>query len=241
MKPFDIATLTSDALSLIRLGEWYTGDDATPVIECMTGAGLSAPIARERLFSGLPPLDLTWKPRTARDRTARKAVLADHEATLAAQRAADEAWRVAVEARAATLELSPERLQWFATNRWTLRWGGRYHGQGSDGVCRVGVTVAHVYYAEEGDLEGGVGKLARFMMGALHPHVAQPPLSPAGWVWTFARRGTWGRWRPCESEEAGQRECQEAIIAEAVEDPEFVDLVRRGLAEQELESEENQP
>ena len=234
MSPINIESLSPDALSLIRLGEWYTRNDSTPVSACMTGAGLSAPIACGRL-------DLTWKPRTARDRATRRAVVAAHEAARAAKQAEEDRWTAAVEARAVSLELSPGRLHEIAAERWGLRWGSRYRAIGSDGVDPIGVTVAHVYYAEEGDLEGGLGRLMRFMVGALHPHVEHPPRSPAGWVWNFARAGTWGEWRRCESEEAGRLECQEAIIAEATADPEFVALVHRGLAAQELEHEENRP
>jgi len=57
------------------------------------------------------------------------------------------------------------------------------------------VTVAQVRYAKEGEAEGGLGALVRFMTGALHPEVKLPALSPAGWYWqaTIKERGDWSR------------------------------------------------
>ena len=58
-----------------------------------------------------------------------------------------------------------------------------------------GVTIARVRLADEGEVEGGLGALVRFMAGALRPDVVQPPLSPAGWYWqgTVYARGVWTR------------------------------------------------
>jgi len=56
-----------------------------------------------------------------------------------------------------------------------------------------GITVAEVSYAQQGDVEGGLGALMRCMAGA--NGVPQPPLSPAGWYWqgTVKNRGVWCR------------------------------------------------
>lgn len=62
-------------------------------------------------------------------------------------------------------------------------------------VTTWGITCCRVRYAEDGEAEGGVTALARFMGGALAPGVRQPPLSPAGWYWqgTVEERGHWTR------------------------------------------------
>jgi hypothetical protein len=58
------------------------------------------------------------------------------------------------------------------------------------GAC----VVAEVRYAREGESEGGIGALARFMAAAAGV-AAETPLSPSGWYWvgTVAARGVWCR------------------------------------------------
>ena len=64
-----------------------------------------------------------------------------------------------------------------------------------DAITWGGVTVGYVKYADDGEAEGGLAALARFMVGALHPEVTLPDLSPAGWYWhgTVDERGKWTR------------------------------------------------
>lgn len=52
-------------------------------------------------------------------------------------------------------------------------------------------TVAEVKYAHEGEAEGGLGSLIRFMAGA--QGLSMPAPSPAGWYWqgTISARGVW--------------------------------------------------
>jgi hypothetical protein len=75
----------------------------------------------------------------------------------------------------------------------TLTW---YHdGNMWKGQDECGITVAHVQHADEGEAEGGLGALVRFMSGALQPGVPLRPPSPAGWYWqgTVTERGRWTR------------------------------------------------
>lgn len=76
------------------------------------------------------------------------------------------------------------------------------------GAC----TVAKIRYAEEGEAEGGLGLLARFMAGALAPGSVPPPLSPAGWYWqATATRGVWTRPALAESPELAQAAAEETL------------------------------
>jgi hypothetical protein len=81
----------------------------------------------------------------------------------------------------------------------------------------AGVTVGRVDYAEEGEADGGVLALARFMAGALAPHAEQPPLSPAGWCWqgTVEERGRWAKGGPFATREAARAACIAAFAAGA--------------------------
>lgn len=76
-----------------------------------------------------------------------------------------------------------------------------------------GITVAKVLRAEEGEAEGGLAALARFMLGAFHPEVPQPPLSPAGWYWTGTteRRGIWRKDGPFATPEEARDACVRAF------------------------------
>lgn len=238
----DVHTALSDEIcELLRLGQHYTGNDASHLVEELQTAGLSAARAEERLFEGLPPLQLKWKARTPLDRQVRRLVVDAHAEAQAARIAEDVAWETRVQARAAVYALTPERLYEVAAERWALRWSeqwGRCSHEGNrDATDPIGVTVAEIRWADPGDLEGGLGAIMRHMMAAFHPNVEQPPLSPEGWYWNFARHGDWGDWRPTAEPAAGEVECQAAIIAEAVADPEFVALVKYQLAQEELTSE----
>lgn len=64
-----------------------------------------------------------------------------------------------------------------------------------EGCTWWGVTVARVRHADPGEAEGGLGALVRFMAGAFHPEIPQPPLSPAGFYWqgTTEKPGEWTR------------------------------------------------
>lgn len=77
--------------------------------------------------------------------------------------------------------LEHEGLTWYEE-------GGGYKGEYA--AC----TVAKILFAKEGEVEGGLGALARFMLGSLHPEVSQPELSPAGWYWAVAVQGRWSSW-----------------------------------------------
>lgn len=75
------------------------------------------------------------------------------------------------------------------------------------------VLVGKVVHADEGEAEGGLMYLARFMTGAFHPEVQQPPLSPAGWYWTATteERGRWEKAGPFASPEEARDACTEAF------------------------------
>lgn len=232
------ASLSVEVCDLLRLGQHYTGNDASHLVAELQAAGLSVAVAEERLFEGLPPLRLEWKVRTAFDRQVKRLVVDAHAEAQAARIAEDVAWETRVQARAAVYALTPERLYEVAAERWALRWSeqwGRCSHEGNrDATDPIGVTVAEIRWADSGELEGGLGAIMRHMMAAFHPNVEQPPLSPEGWYWNFARRGNWSGWRPTSGPAAGEVECQAAIIAEAIADPEFVALVKYQLAQEEL-------
>lgn len=64
-----------------------------------------------------------------------------------------------------------------------------------NGTVWYGVTMLHVRYAAaEGDVDGGLYGLMRFMMEARGQSV--PPGRPAGWYWTgtIEKRGVWTRY-----------------------------------------------
>lgn len=79
------------------------------------------------------------------------------------------------------------------------------------------LTVARVDYAEEGEAEGGLAALARFMVGALRPDAEQAPLSPAGWWWqgTTEERGRWRKGGPFATPEEARDACTAAFVAGA--------------------------
>jgi hypothetical protein len=72
--------------------------------------------------------------------------------------------------------------------RW---WGSTKDGWHLDDAS--GVTIAEVKHAKPGEVEGGLGAMARMMIGA--QGAKAPPLSPAGWYWmgTVEARGVWSR------------------------------------------------
>lgn len=76
-----------------------------------------------------------------------------------------------------------------------------------------GITIAYLDYAEEGEAEGGLVALARFMVAAFRPDVQQPPLSPAGYYWqgTTDKPGEWRKGGPFPTREAAQQACIEAF------------------------------
>jgi len=75
------------------------------------------------------------------------------------------------------------------------------------------ITIAHLDYAEEGEAEGGLAALARFMVGALRPDAALSPLAPAGYYWqgTTEEPGVWRKAGPFATREAAQQACIEAF------------------------------
>lgn len=68
-----------------------------------------------------------------------------------------------------------------------------YPVDGCASILLHGITFVHVRWADEGEAEGGLGALIRFMAGA--EGVELPPPSPSGWYMqgTFDRRGEWSR------------------------------------------------
>jgi len=77
---------------------------------------------------------------------------------------------------------------------------------------RGGCRVAEIRHCAEGEAEGGLGALARFMAGALSPERPLPPLSPAGWYWqATAIRGVWSRPQLAPSRLDAMAACEAAI------------------------------
>lgn len=77
------------------------------------------------------------------------------------------------------------------------------------GVTPAGITVARVSHAKEGEAEGGLYALCRLMAGALHPDVALPPPSPAGWYWVGTPDEP-GRWTSAAGPFATAEEARDA-------------------------------
>lgn len=93
-----------------------------------------------------------------------------------------------------------DRISWY--------WESEHHGGkgGFNALCDDSITVGRVLYAKEGEAEGGLGLLFRFMSGAFRPDIVQPPLSPAGWYWTATTeaRGRWEKGGPFPTPEAAR-------------------------------------
>lgn len=72
-----------------------------------------------------------------------------------------------------------------------VEWYSSEDGMEHTGADAGGVSIAKVRFAKPGDIEGGLGALARF----LSPAAARVPLSPGGWYWqgTVTMRGVWTR------------------------------------------------
>src|SRR5690606_22815843 len=69
-----------------------------------------------------------------------------------------------------------------------------------------------IRHATEGEAEGGLGVLARFMLGAHRPDAEQPAPAPAGVYWTATRtRGVWLPWHHAKDVAAAKAAVEDAL------------------------------